>query len=108
MVRDLQVKTVSRNLLRKYGLGPHKEQTGEQGGQVQDGQMQETGIGGTGGPRQAGRTVMTKERKEMIKGGSFIALGWQVHCSSGDPFYGFDPFGVLFVFVLVYIVNKFK
>ena len=56
MARDLQVKTVSRNLLRKYGLGPHKEKTEEQGGQVQG-----TGTGSTGGPRQAGRTAMTKE-----------------------------------------------
>ena len=74
VARDLQVKTLSRNLLRKYGLGPHKEQTEEQGGQVQG---TGTGTGGTGGPRQAGRTAMTKERKEMIKGGSFIALGRQ-------------------------------
>ena len=42
--------------------------TEEQGGQVQD---------TSGVPRQAGRTAMTKERKEMIKGGSFIVLGWQ-------------------------------
>ena len=66
VARDIQVKTLSRNLLRKYGLDPYKE-TEEQGGQVE----------GTGGPRQAGRTAMTKERKEMIKGGSFIALGRQ-------------------------------
>ena len=69
MARDIQVKTLSRNPLRKYGLGPHKE-TEEQSVQVQ-------GTGGTGGPRQAGRTAMTKERKDMIKGGSFIALGRQ-------------------------------
>ena len=35
VARDLQVKMLSRNLLRKYGLGHHKEQTEEQGGQVQ-------------------------------------------------------------------------
>ena len=69
VARDIRVRTLSMNLLRKYGLGPHKE-TEEQGGQVQS-------TGGTGGPRQAGRTAMTKERKEMIKGGSFIALGQQ-------------------------------
>ena len=72
VARDIQVRTLSRNLLRKYGRGPHKE-TEEQGGQVQG----TGGTGGTGGPRQAGRTAMTKERKEMIKGGSFIALGQQ-------------------------------
>ena len=44
------------------------KETDEQGGQ-----MQVT----SGAPRQAGRTVMTKERKEMIKGGSFIVLGWK-------------------------------
>ena len=72
MARDIQVRTLSRNLLRKYGLGPDKE-TERQGGQVQG----TSGTGGTGGPRQAGRTAITKERKEMIKGGHFIALGWQ-------------------------------
>ena len=66
VARDIQVRTLSRNLLRKYGLGP--KETEEQGGQVQ---------GTSGSPRQAGRTAMTKERKEMIKGGSFIALGRQ-------------------------------
>ena len=65
MARDIQVRTLSRNLLRKYGLGPKK--TEEQGGQVQ---------GTSGGPSQAGRTAMTKERKEMIKGGSFKVAAW--------------------------------
>ena len=64
VARDIQVRTLSRNLLRKYGLDP--KETEEQGGQMQ---------GTSGGPRQAGRTAMTKKRKEIVKGGSFIVLG---------------------------------
>ena len=70
MARDLTVKTLSRNLLKKYGLGSQKEQTEETEQQV--GENKGTN---SGGARQFGRRAMTKERKDMIKHGSLITLG---------------------------------
>ena len=68
VARDLTVKTLSKNLLRKYGLTKEADEEGETTGQST----------GTGGAKpKGGRQAMTKEKKELIKSGSIIALGCQ-------------------------------
>ena len=65
MARDITVKTLSKNLLRKYGIPERTEQvTG-----------QATGSGGT--QKDIGRKAMTQEKKDLIKTGSMILLGHQ-------------------------------
>ena len=72
VARDLTVKTLSKNLLRKYGLTKEADEEGETTGES-------TGTGsGTGGAKlKGGRQAMTKDKKELIKSGSIIALGCQ-------------------------------
>ena len=63
------MKVLSKNLLKKYGLGRQAD-------------AEDKGSGGSGGgakPKKtpAGRKAMTDKKKEMIKGGSIISLGHQ-------------------------------
>ena len=67
--RHQTVRALSKNLLKKYGLGKQKG-------------AEDKGSGGSGGgakPKEkpAGRKTMTAEKKEMIKGESIISLGHQ-------------------------------
>ena len=61
--------TLSKNLLRKYGLG--KEAAEEE----QEGETTGTGTAGTAANPKGGQSAMIKEKKEKIKSDSLIALG---------------------------------
>ena len=64
------MKTISKNLLQKYGLGKKVSEEKEEGG------AQSSGSGSGAKPKGGvGRKAMTASKKDMIKGGSFIALG---------------------------------
>ena len=72
MARDITVKALSKNLLQKYGLGKKVSEEEEEGG------AQSSGSGAKPkGKGSVGRKAMTASKKDMIKGGSFIALGHQ-------------------------------
>ena len=67
VARHETVRAVTKNLLKKYGLGKG---------------AQDEGSGGSNGGakpkgKPAGRKAMTAEKKEMIKGGSIISPGCQ-------------------------------
>ena len=66
------MKTLSKNLLKKYGLDKKKE---DEGGEVSE--EVEGGSGAKPKEKGTGRKAMTEQRKDMIKGGSIIALGCQ-------------------------------
>ena len=66
MARDLTVTTLSKNLLRKYG-NPERH--------TDEGTGQATGSGAR--QKDIGRKVMTQEKKDKIKTGYMISLGWQ-------------------------------
>ena len=70
MSRDLTLTTLSKNLLRKYGIPERK---------TEEGTEQATGQATWSGARQKeiGRKAMTQEKKDKIKTGSMISLGWQ-------------------------------
>ena len=78
MARDITVKALSKNLLQKYGLGK-KVSEEEEGGDGAQGSASGSGAKpkGKGAVGQTGRKAMTDRKKDMIKGGSFIALGHQ-------------------------------
>ena len=68
------MKTLSKNLLQKYGLGKKVSEEEEEGGAQSSGSGSGAKPKGKGG---VGRKAMTASKKDMIKGGSFIALGCQ-------------------------------
>ena len=70
MARDITVTTLSKNLLRKYGIPERKTDQGTE---------QATGQATGSGARQKdiGRKAMTQEKKDNIKTGSMISLGRQ-------------------------------
>ena len=70
VARDLTVTTLSKNLLRKYGIPERK---------TDEGTEQATGQATGSGARQQdiGRKAMTQEKKDKIKTGSMISLGRQ-------------------------------
>ena len=72
MARHITVKALSKNLLQKYGLDKKvsEEVEGEEAGEG-------SGSGAKPKGKGAGRKAMTEQRKDMLKGGSFIALGHQ-------------------------------
>ena len=57
------MKTLSKNLLRKYGIPERTEQA--------------TGQATGGTQKDIGRKAMTQEKKDLIKNGSMISLGHQ-------------------------------
>ena len=56
------MKTLSKNLLRKYGIPERTEQATGQ-------------ATGSGGAQDIGRKAMTQKKKDLIKTGSMISLG---------------------------------
>ena len=68
MAIDLTVTTLSKNLLRKYGI-PER--------QTDEGTRQATGSGARQKEKDIGRKAMTQEKKDKIRTGSMISLGWQ-------------------------------